>query len=102
MDNFTGNDKVTVGGKRASDDSSSDTFMSQWRLGSGDVEASQKGCRSMRRYVVIGGGIAGVSCAQELQRLLYACDSSDEESLRETTESIDIVVISLTDHLTEV
>ena len=62
------------------------------------VQSSQKNCDAVRRYVVIGGGIAGVSCAQELQRLVYSCDDDDSRA----TGSIDIVLVSLTDCLTEV
>ena len=62
------------------------------------VQSSQKNCDAVRTYVVIGGGIAGVSCAQELQRLLYSCDEDDSRA----TGSIDIVLVSLTDCLTEV
>lgn len=78
-----------------------DTNAYRWRHGSG-VEISQQGCGAVRRYVVIGGGIAGVSCAQELQRLLYASCCSGEDSLGAAEKSVDIVLISLTDHLTEV
>jgi hypothetical protein len=78
-----------------------DTGACQWRHGSG-VEPSQQGCGAVRRYVVIGGGIAGVSCAQELQRLLYTSCCSGEDSLGAAENSVDIVLISLTDHLTEV
>jgi len=85
-----------------------DTGAYRWRHGSG-VEPSQQqqqqqqqGCGAVRRYVVIGGGIAGVSCAQELQRLLYTSCCSGEDSLGVAENSVDIVLISLTDHLTEV
>lgn len=80
-----------------------DTGAYRWRHGSG-VEPSQQqqGCGAVRRYVVIGGGIAGVSCAQELQRLLYTSCCSGEDSLGAAENSVDIVLISLTDHLTEV
>ena len=72
---------------------------------SSGVESSQEGlCGAVRRYVVIGGGIAGVSCAQELQRLLYAspCCRGEDSLGAADKKSIDIVLISLTDHLTEV
>ena len=63
------------------------------RHSSSAVEPSQEGLYgAVQRYVVIGGGIAGVSCAQELQRLLYACRG--EESLGEADKkSIDIILI---------
>jgi heterodisulfide reductase subunit A-like polyferredoxin len=60
----------------------------------------QKKCRSARcdtpssqrmtRYVVIGGGIAGVCCAQEVARLNAA------------DETIDVLLISATELLKEV
>lgn len=80
-----------------------DTGACRWMHGS-SVEPSQhqQGCGAVRRYVVIGGGIAGVSCAQELQRLLYASCCCGEDSLGAAENNVDIVLISLTDHLTEV
>ena len=56
------------------------------RIAKCSVQKSHK----MKRYVVIGGGIAGVCCAQEVARL------------HATDEVVEVLIISATDLLKEV